>query len=95
MLADMLTNAIACIGFTLASCPSCTELEVLMMDWLGKFLNLLDTFLFSGPGNGGGVIQSIASEATLMCLLSARTLLFKREKEKNPDLTMGQSWTHW
>ncbi|XP_076454706.1 aromatic-L-amino-acid decarboxylase-like [Babylonia areolata] len=90
MLADMLCNTIACIGFTWASCPSCTELEVLMMDWLGQMLNLPPSFLFSGPGNGGGVIQGTASEATLMCLLSARTLFFKKEREKNPELTMGQ-----
>ncbi|KAL8612127.1 hypothetical protein ACOMHN_021940 [Nucella lapillus] len=90
MLADMLCNAIACIGFTWASCPSCTELEVVMMDWLGKMLHLPPSFLFSGPGHGGGVIQGTASEATLMCLLSARTLFFKKEREKNAELTMGQ-----
>jgi len=27
------------------------------MDWLGTALNLPKEFLFSGPGNGGGVIQ--------------------------------------
>ncbi|PVD22245.1 hypothetical protein C0Q70_18053 [Pomacea canaliculata] len=90
MLADVLCNAIGCIGFTWASCPSCTELEVLMMDWLGQMLQLPDTFLFSGPGKGGGVIQGTASEATLMCLLSARTLFFKKEQKKNPDYTLGQ-----
>nr|KAG5692735.1 hypothetical protein BaRGS_033846 [Batillaria attramentaria] len=90
MLADMLCNAIGCIGFTWASCPSCTELEVVMMDWLGQLLHLPDSFLFCKPGKGGGVIQGTASEATLMCLLSARTLFFKKEREKNPDVTMGQ-----
>ncbi|XP_076455371.1 aromatic-L-amino-acid decarboxylase-like isoform X2 [Babylonia areolata] len=90
LLADLLCNAISSNGFSWASCPSCTELEVLMMDWLGQMLNLPPSFLFSGPGNGGGVIQSSASEATLMCLLSARTLFFKKEREKNPELTMGQ-----
>ena len=34
--------------------------------------------------------QATASEATLMCLLSARTLFFKKEREKTPDITIGQ-----
>ncbi len=37
------------------SSPACTELEVVMMDWLGKALQLPEEFL-SG-GKGGGVIQ--------------------------------------
>ena len=37
------------------SSPACTELEVVMMDWLGKMLQLPEAFL-SG-GKGGGVIQ--------------------------------------
>ena len=35
----------------------CSELEMVMMDWLGKMLELPEEFLFSGPGRGGGVIQ--------------------------------------
>ena len=35
----------------------CSELEMVMMDWLGKMLDLPEEFLFSGPGRGGGVIQ--------------------------------------
>ena len=34
--------------------------------------------------------QATASEATLMCLLSARTLFFKKERENKPDITIGQ-----
>ena len=30
---------------------------MVMMDWLGKMLELPEEFLFSGPGRGGGVIQ--------------------------------------
>ena len=35
--------------------PAYTELEVAMMDWLAKALNLPDEFL--SKGKGGGVIQ--------------------------------------
>lgn len=47
-----------------------------MLDWLGKLLGLPHEFLAAGPdgklGRGGGVIQSTASEATLVALLAAR-----------------------
>ena len=40
------------------SSPACTELETVVMDWLGKMLGLPDAFLSGeGEGNGGGVIQ--------------------------------------
>lgn len=40
-----------------ASSPACTELEMIVMDWLGKMLALPEEFLHSSPGDGGGVIQ--------------------------------------
>ena len=42
------------------SSPAYTELEVVMMDWLAKILNLPEQFM-SG-GKGGGVIQVIDSD---------------------------------
>jgi len=58
IVADMLSGAIACIGFSWMSSPACTELEVVMMDWLGQMLNLPPQFLASASnGKGGGVIQ--------------------------------------
>jgi aromatic-L-amino-acid decarboxylase len=70
ILADMLSDAINCIGFSWVTSPACTELETVVLDWLGKLIGLPDVFL-SG-GRGGGVIQGTASEATLVALLSAR-----------------------
>ncbi|KAF3840040.1 hypothetical protein F7725_018757 [Dissostichus mawsoni] len=45
MLADMLCTAIGCIGFSWAASPACTELETVMLDWLGKMLNLPEDFI--------------------------------------------------
>ncbi|ELT87847.1 hypothetical protein CAPTEDRAFT_205627 [Capitella teleta] len=53
--ADILSDAIGCTGFSWIASPACTELEVVMMDWLAKMLELPDQFL-SG-GKGGGVIH--------------------------------------
>lgn len=42
--------------FQIAS-PAYTELEVVMMNWLGKLLGLPEEFLNCSEGPGGGVIQ--------------------------------------
>ncbi|GFO20015.1 Aromatic-l-amino-acid decarboxylase [Plakobranchus ocellatus] len=73
-----------------ASSPACTELEVCMMDWLGKMLQLPREFLFCEEGKGGGVIQGTASEATLVALLSARTAAMHKLRDDQPELTQGQ-----
>uniref|UniRef100_T1KA73 Aromatic-L-amino-acid decarboxylase n=1 Tax=Tetranychus urticae TaxID=32264 RepID=T1KA73_TETUR len=73
ILADMLSGALGCVGFSWISSPICTELEMSMMDWLGKMLHLPSEFLFSSHGKGGGVIQEAASESTLICMLAARS----------------------
>lgn len=88
ILADMLSGAIGCIGFSWAASPACTELETVMMDWLGKMLKLPEEFL-AGNGEGGGVIQGSASEATLVALLAARTKVIRRLQATSPGLTSG------
>lgn len=87
MLADMLCGAIGCIGFSWAASPACTELETVMLDWLGKMLRLPEAFLAEGGGAGGGVIQGSASEATLMALLAARSRATRRLQAARPGLT--------
>ena len=57
IVADILSGAIACIGFSWIASPACTELEMVTLDWLGKMLNLPSEFLFESKGHGGGVIQ--------------------------------------
>ncbi|XP_069586441.1 aromatic-L-amino-acid decarboxylase [Ranitomeya imitator] len=90
MLADMLCGAIGCIGFSWASSPACTELETVMLDWLGKMVGLPEQFLAGSNGEGGGVIQGTASEATLMALLAAKTKVVKRLQAENPDLSEAE-----
>ncbi|KAI0214767.1 Histidine decarboxylase, partial [Lamellibrachia satsuma] len=87
LLGDMLADAVGCLGFTWASSPACTELETIVMDWLGKMIGLPPVFLHSNEQTmGGGVIQTTASEATLVALLAARSDIIKRYKAMNPDL---------
>ncbi|XP_036331304.1 histidine decarboxylase-like isoform X1 [Rhagoletis pomonella] len=85
LLGDMLADAINCLGFTWASSPACTELEVIVMNWLGKMIGLPDDFLhLHNKSPGGGVIQTTASESTLVCLLAGRTRAIQRFHERHP-----------
>ncbi|KAK2587138.1 hypothetical protein KPH14_002896 [Odynerus spinipes] len=91
LLGDMLADAINCLGFTWASSPACTELEMIVMNWLGKMLGLPEEFLHRpGVNGGGGVIQTTASEATLVALLAARTRAIRDVQESEPDQTPAE-----
>ena len=86
ILADMLSDAIGCVGFSWAAGPACTELETIVLDWLGKMIGLPVSFLSNSPGSqGGGVIQTSASECVLDCLLAARTQAIKTLKAECGD----------
>lgn len=65
--------------------PACTELEVVMLDWLGKMLDLPAEFLACSGGKGGGVIQGTASEATLVALLGAKAKVIHHIKLEHPE----------
>ncbi|KAK7794687.1 hypothetical protein R5R35_008018 [Gryllus longicercus] len=85
ILGDMLSDAIGCIGFSWAASPALTELETIVLDWLGKAIGLPEEFLtFSEGSKGGGVIQTSASECVLVCMLAARAQAIKRLKQQHP-----------
>ncbi|CAF3252264.1 unnamed protein product [Rotaria socialis] len=91
LLGDMLANGLNQIGFTWASSPACTELETVVMDWLAKMIGLPDDFLHShADTTGGGVIQTTASEATLVALLAARKEAIHRVQAQFPYLSPAE-----
>ncbi|RZF45602.1 hypothetical protein LSTR_LSTR016354, partial [Laodelphax striatellus] len=70
-----------------ASSPACTELETVVMNWLGKMIGLPDEFLHTRSDSpGGGVIQTTSSEATFICLLAGRTEAINRYKQMDYNL---------
>lgn len=90
VLGDMLSDAIGCVGFSWAASPACTELETIVLDWLGKMVGLPEEFLsFSDKSKGGGVIQTSASECVLVSLLAARAQAIKQLKEQYPFVDDG------
>ncbi|XP_039272616.2 aromatic-L-amino-acid decarboxylase-like [Styela clava] len=90
ILGDILSDACACIGFTWASSPSCTELETVVLDWLGKAIGLPDCFIHKGVGPGLGVVQGTASEATIMTILAARTKTLKKLEAIYPNISQHE-----
>ncbi|CDW56108.1 aromatic L amino acid decarboxylase [Trichuris trichiura] len=74
IMGDILSSGIGAIGFSWASSPAYTELELAVMDWLAKLVGLPDEFLYSSQGPGAGVIQSTASECVYLSMLAAKKL---------------------
>jgi len=90
ILGDMLSDGIGCIGFSWAASPACTELETIVLDWLGQMIGLPGDFLsFTEKSKGGGVMQSSASECVLVSLLAARAQKVKELKQLHPFVEEG------
>ncbi|GBP64269.1 Histidine decarboxylase [Eumeta japonica] len=95
IMGEMLSSAINALCFTWASSPAGTELETIAMNWLGKSIGLPDSFLNEKDNSaGGGVIQTTASEATLVSLLAARTRALIKLSELNPELQSSELLGH-
>jgi len=89
ILGDLLSSAFSVQGMMWLTSPACTELETLVLDWVGKMSKLPDSFL-SYNGKGGGVIQGTASESVLLCLVTARSRCLQKfinEEEKKNNST--------
>ncbi|XP_037793821.1 LOW QUALITY PROTEIN: aromatic-L-amino-acid decarboxylase-like [Penaeus monodon] len=90
ILGDMLSDGIGCIGFSWAASPACTELETIVLDWIGKMVGLPEDFLsFTENSKGGGVIQGSASECVLVSLLAARAHKIRQLKKQHPFVEEG------
>ncbi|RZC52121.1 hypothetical protein C5167_020548 [Papaver somniferum] len=82
-LGEMLSAGFNIIGFSWVTSPAATELEVIVLDWLAKMLQLPEHLLSSGKGDG--VIQGTASEAILVALLAARDKVLKKIAGVHPE----------
>ncbi|XVF45990.1 hypothetical protein PTKIN_Ptkin02bG0252200 [Pterospermum kingtungense] len=93
-LGEVLSTGFNVVGFNWISSPAATELEAIVMDWLGQMLELPQSFLFSGTG--GGVIQGTTCEAILCTITAARDqMLSKVGREKMGKLVVyGSDQTH-
>ncbi|KAJ2083134.1 hypothetical protein H4R24_001047 [Coemansia sp. RSA 988] len=76
IMGDMYSSMFSIIGFSWISSPAATELETIVMDWLGKLLGLDKRFLALNDdgteSKGGGVIQTTASGTLVTMIVVAR-----------------------
>ncbi|OVA00184.1 Pyridoxal phosphate-dependent decarboxylase [Macleaya cordata] len=96
-LGEMLTTGFNVVGFSWVSSPAATELESLVMNWLGKMLELPKCFLYSsGGGSGGGVIQGTTCEAILCTVTAARDQMLNKVGRENIGklVVYGSDQTH-
>ncbi|XP_043700782.1 tyrosine/DOPA decarboxylase 2-like isoform X2 [Telopea speciosissima] len=93
-LGEMLSTGFNVVGFNWLSSPAATELESIVTDWLGKMLNLPNSFLFSG--NGGGVLQGTTCEAILCTLAASRDRMLNKIGRENilKLVVYGSDQTH-
>ncbi|XP_024528821.1 tyrosine decarboxylase 1 [Selaginella moellendorffii] len=73
ILAEILISGFNTVNFSWIASPAATELEIIVVNWLGKLLELPDSFLSGSSGEGGGVIQGSATEGMLVTLCAARS----------------------
>ncbi|CAL2040550.1 unnamed protein product [Caenorhabditis brenneri] len=87
LLADLLGGHIGDAGFYWTSNPALTELEVIMMDWLGEIMALPKEFLLFPEGSrGGGCMQRSDTESNFLVLVAARTDMIQRMKQRDKKL---------
>ncbi len=70
ILGDLLSSGLGVQGMLWSTSPTCTELEIRMLDWMAEALGLPERF--RSTSRGGGVIQDTASSATLCAIAAAR-----------------------
>ncbi|UYV74175.1 Tdc2 [Cordylochernes scorpioides] len=92
LLGGLIGDAISSIGFSWQSSPAGTELEIVVMNWLGKMIGLPKEFLMQDEqSEGGGVIQGSASECVLLALLAARHEALNHLAQCHPGASRGEN----
>ena len=85
-------------GILQASSPACTELETIVMDWLGKMIGLPSEFLHSTSNTtsaGGGVIQVTHATNTCSKIINLDLSLFTGRTTINHPALFHTLYTHY
>lgn len=77
MLGELYSSALSVSAFNWECAPAVTELEMVVMDWLAKALNLPACYLSSS--DGGGIMQGTTSEAVIATMVAARERFLLRK----------------
>ncbi|EAS29707.3 aromatic-L-amino acid decarboxylase [Coccidioides immitis RS] len=77
ILGEMYSAAFSAPAFNWLCSPACTELEIVVLDWVAQAIGLPECFHSTGPTKGGGVIQGSASEAVVTVMVAARERMLR------------------
>ncbi|KAL4779911.1 pyridoxal phosphate-dependent transferase [Aspergillus varians] len=72
ILGEMYSAAFNAPAFNWLCSPACTELEIVIMDWMAQAMGLPECFLSTSENRGGGVIQMSASDVVATVMIAAR-----------------------
>ena len=68
MIGELYLSVVSISAFNWECAPAVNELEMIVMDWLAKVLNLPNYFL--SPSDGGGIIQGTTSETFFAAIIA-------------------------
>ena len=83
ILGELLASGLGVQGMVWQSSPSCTELEMHVLDWLVEMLQLPECF--RSTSTGGGVLQDSASSAVLVAMVAAREYQAKQQRSSDDE----------
>ncbi|XP_076271335.1 3,4-dihydroxyphenylacetaldehyde synthase 2-like [Rhynchophorus ferrugineus] len=90
VVGELMSAGFGVVGLSWIASPAMTELEVVMMNWMGRMLGLPEEFLNCSEGPGGGVIQASASESTFVGLLTAKEKKVKDLMDENTSMSEAE-----
>mmetsp|Transcript_37090 Transcript_37090/g.69167 ORF Transcript_37090/g.69167 Transcript_37090/m.69167 type:complete len:768 (+) Transcript_37090:52-2355(+) len=88
ILSELVVATIGSVGVQWASNPIGTELEVVVLDWVAKFLNLGKIFEH-GSGKGGGLILGNSGEGMVNAMLCAK---IRKHREMNREMAWEEAF---
>lgn len=92
ILGELYCTAMTAPAFNWVCSPAVTELEIIVLDWIAKMINLPSCYLSSSTG--GGVIQGTASEAVLTAMVAARERYIRISTRDTPQQDLEDAAAH-
>ena len=92
ILGEMYSAAFNAPAFNWLCSPACTELEIVVLDWVARAIGLPECFLSNSSTGGGGVIQGSASEAVTTVLIAARERCVRQIAESEGLKEGSEEW---
>lgn len=93
IIGDLIATGLAQQGMLWQTAPGANEIERALLDQMGRAMGLPESFL-SNSENGGGCIQSTASDATLVALVAGRRRVTDRGADFARTTAYASTQTH-